>query len=96
MNEGVIGRIASTGQASVCSDTESDWSSIQGNELTARKDIHGFNGQPIMYQHETLGVIAQYNRIPTPEQTPEWLRIFADHIGAAIVNARAPSRKLRH
>ena len=29
------------------------------------------------------------DRIPIPEQTPEWLRIFADHIGAAIVNARA-------
>ena len=72
---GVIGQIAATGQAIVMNDPE--------------RDVQGFNGQPIVFQGRKLGVIAQYNRIPTPEQTPKWLRIFADHIGAAIVNARA-------
>ena len=36
-----------------------------------------------------MGVLAQFNRIPNPEQSPVWVRIFADHIGAAIANARA-------
>jgi transcriptional regulator with GAF, ATPase, and Fis domain len=89
MGVGVIGRIAATGQAIVSNDPARDLSGFGGQELAARQDIHGFNGQPILFQGETLGVLAQFNRIPTPEQTPEWLRIFADHIGAAIVNARA-------
>lgn len=72
---GDIGRIAATGEAIVSNDPA--------------REIQGFNGQPIVFGGKTLGVLAQYNRIPTPEQTPKWLRIFADHIGAAIVNARA-------
>jgi transcriptional regulator with GAF, ATPase, and Fis domain len=51
--------------------------------------VRAFNGQPIIFQNEVLGVLAQFNRIPNPEQSPAWLRIFADHIGAAIANARA-------
>jgi transcriptional regulator with GAF, ATPase, and Fis domain len=86
---GVIGRIAATGQALVSSEPARDLGGFGGQGLATRGDIHGFHSQPIMFQGETLGVIAQYNRIPTPEQAPEWLRIFADHIGAAIVNARA-------
>ena len=89
MGVGVIGRVATTGQAIVSSHPAGDLSGFGGQELASRQDIQGFNGQPIVFQGETLGVIAQYNRIPTPKQTPEWLRIFADHIGAAIVNARA-------
>ena len=27
--------------------------------------------------------------IPTPKESPSWLRIFADHIAVALVNARA-------
>jgi transcriptional regulator with GAF, ATPase, and Fis domain len=54
-----------------------------------RRGIQGFDGQPIMFQSEVLGVLAQFSRIPPPEQTPAWLRIFANQIGAALVNARA-------
>ena len=84
LDVGVIGRIAATGQAIITNDPARDLNGFAGQE-----NIQGFNGQPILFQGRTLGVIAQYNRIPTPEQTPEWLRIFADHIGAAITNARA-------
>ncbi|MGP8199868.1 MAG: sigma 54-interacting transcriptional regulator [Limisphaerales bacterium] len=86
---GVIGRIAATGQPVLSNDPQRDLDGIGGQESVRQANIQGFNGQPILFQGQTLGVIAQYNRIPTPEQTPEWLRIFADHIGAAIVNARA-------
>jgi transcriptional regulator with GAF, ATPase, and Fis domain len=89
MGVGPIGSIAAGGRAIVSNEPARKLSGFGVDELARREDIQGFNGQPIMFQGETLGVIAQYNRIPTPEQTPEWLRIFADHIGAAIVNARA-------
>ncbi len=86
---GVIGRIAKTGKAAISSDTSHDLSGIGGPESEKRAEIKGFNGQPIIFRDEVLGVLAQYNRIPPPELTTEWLRIFADHIGAAIVNTRA-------
>jgi transcriptional regulator with GAF, ATPase, and Fis domain len=86
---GVIGRIAATGQAVLSNDPERDLDGLGGHESAREANMKGFNGQPILFQGQTLGVIAQYYRIPTPEQTPEWLRIFANHIGAAIVNARA-------
>ena len=36
-----------------------------------------------------LGVLGLFTRIPVPEQGPAWLRIFADYIAVAFVNARA-------
>ncbi|MGD0812803.1 MAG: sigma 54-interacting transcriptional regulator [Verrucomicrobiota bacterium] len=86
---GVIGRIAATGQPVLSNDPQRDLDGLGGQESVRQSNIQGFNGQPIQFQGQSLGVIAQYNRIPTPEQSAEWLRIFADHIGAAIVNARA-------
>ncbi len=86
---GVIGRIAQSGQAAASGEPSHDLTGIGGPESEKRADIKGFNGQPIIFRDEVLGVLAQYNRIPTPELTTEWLRIFADHIGAAIVNTRA-------
>jgi len=42
-----------------------------------------------LYKDEVLGVLGLFTRIPIPEQGPAWLRIFADDIAVAFVNARA-------
>jgi transcriptional regulator with GAF, ATPase, and Fis domain len=86
---GAISRIAATGQAIITNNPRRDLDGLGGYPSARQPNIQGFNGQPILFQGRMLGVLAQYYRIPTPEQTPEWLRIFADHIGAALVNARA-------
>jgi len=86
---GAIGRIAATGQPMVSNNPGKDLDGFGEPGWAGRQGIRGFGGQPIIYQNEVLGVIAQFNRIPTPNQSPAWLRIFADHIAAAIVNARA-------
>ena len=83
---GKIGRVASSGQALLVKDmapaaSSPDWARTE--------EIHGFDAQPIRYQDEVLGVLALFTRIPTPEQGPAWLRIFADYIAVAFVNARA-------
>jgi len=44
---------------------------------------------PIQYKGEILGVMAGFAREVAPEEARLWGRIFADHIGAAIANARA-------
>jgi transcriptional regulator with GAF, ATPase, and Fis domain len=86
---GAIGRIAATGQPSISKNPAGEVDGFGEAGWAARQGIRGFGGQPIIFQNEILGVIAQFNRIPTPAQSPAWLRIFADHIAAAIVNARA-------
>jgi transcriptional regulator with GAF, ATPase, and Fis domain len=86
---GAIGRIAATGQPLVSDNPDAELDGFGEPGWAARQGIRGFGGQPIIFQNEVLGVIAQFNRIPTPDQSPAWLRIFADHIAAAIVNARA-------
>jgi transcriptional regulator with GAF, ATPase, and Fis domain len=55
----------------------------------AHQHIRGLNVQPIRFKDEMLGVLAIFTCIPTPEEGPIWLRIFADEIAGAIVNARA-------
>jgi transcriptional regulator with GAF, ATPase, and Fis domain len=86
---GAIGLIASTGRPIVSDNPGADVDGFGDREWAMRQGIRGFGAQPIIFQNEVLGVIAQFNRIPTPDQSPAWLRIFADHIAAAIVNARA-------
>jgi transcriptional regulator with GAF, ATPase, and Fis domain len=86
---GVIGRVGSTGHPVVSNDPDQDLGGHGGEAWARRMGIHGFNCQPIKFHNEVLGVLAQFTRVPTPELTPAWLRIFANQIGAAIVNARA-------
>ncbi len=86
---GAIGRIAASGQPIVSDNPDADLDGIGERGWAMRQGIRGLGAQPIIFQNEVLGVIAQFNRIPTPDQSPAWLRIFADHIAAAIVNARA-------
>jgi len=86
---GAIGRIAATGQPIISNHPDAEVDGFGERGWAIRQGIRGFGAQPIIFQNEALGVIAQFNRIPTPDQSPAWLRIFADHIAAAIVNARA-------
>lgn len=89
LGTGVIGRIAATGEPVITDEPPGDLAEIIGEDFATDTGIHGFNAQPIKYRNEVLGVITQFDRIPPPPETPDWLRIFADHIGASIANARA-------
>jgi transcriptional regulator with GAF, ATPase, and Fis domain len=86
---GKIGRVAATGRALLVKDIARDPSLLSRRDWATAEDIHGFDAQPIRYKDEVLGVLALFTRIPIPEQGPAWLRIFADHIAVAFVNARA-------
>ena len=86
---GKIGRVAESGNAVVVKDLHEDPSWLVRYQWAAREQIRGFNAQPIKFGKEFLGVIAIFTRIPTPEEGPTWMRIFADEIAGALVNARA-------
>ncbi len=86
---GEIGRVAFTGHAFVSAALDGDFSGIGENGWAARAGIRGLDVQPIIFNGNVLGVVALFSRILPPSQGPTWLRIFADHIATAIVNARA-------
>ena len=67
-------------------------------EWTDSEQIKGFAGQPLIYKGEVLGVIALFPRINVTGDGDgsTWLRIIADHIAAAIANARAFDEIQRH
>ena len=94
---GQIGQVAATGQAFVSSNGDEDLSGIGEKDWALQSGIQGLDVQPIIFNDELLGVIALFSRIATPTQGPTWVRIFADHIATAIVNARAfeENEKLR-
>ena len=87
----IIGGIAATGQPAVIKDTNTGpaaaW--LAHSDMIQHPGIRGFNGQPIVFHGQVLGVWVIYTYIPTPKESPSWLRIFADHIAVALVNARA-------
>lgn len=86
---GVVGRIAATGEATNSNNPSRELCQLVTADWWVRHGVQSFGGQPIKSHDKVLGVLAQFNRIPIPEQTPAWLRIFANHIGAAIANAQA-------
>ncbi len=90
--------MAATGQPFVTSKAGQDRSGIGQDGWAQLAGIRGLDAQPVVFNGETLGVVALFSRIPTPAQGPTWVRIFADHIATAIVNARAfeENERLKH
>jgi transcriptional regulator with GAF, ATPase, and Fis domain len=86
---GKVGRVGASGEAIVVKDFADDPAWLRRYQWAAREHISGLNVQPIKFKQEILGVLGVFTTIPTPEEGPAWLRIFADEIAGAIVNARA-------
>ena len=86
---GKVGRVGASGEAIVVKDFAGDPSWLLRYQWAAQQHIRGLNVQPIRFKDEILGVLAIFTCIPTPDEGPVWLRIFADEIAGAIVNARA-------
>ena len=63
------------------SPLDPDWMREEG--------IHGYTIDPITYKGEALGAIVTATREPFQEELRPWGSIVANHIGAAIANARA-------
>jgi len=86
---GVVGRIGATGQPQVCNDLDREPGELAAIDWLIPERIRGFNGVPIVFKGEILGVVGIFGRANIPDFAPIWGRIFADHIAGAIANARA-------
>ncbi len=88
MGGGLLGRVAATGQSEVERGVEGVADELGGAEWV-RQQARSCGATAIQYKGEVLGVMAGFSTEPELAETPMWGRIFADHIGAAIANARA-------
>ena len=86
---GAAGKIAVTGRQLVLRDLDQDPGELAFIPWIKPEKIRGYNGVPIIYQGEVLGVIAVFSRANVPEGAEVWGRVFADHIAGALANARA-------
>jgi transcriptional regulator with GAF, ATPase, and Fis domain len=86
---GMVGKIAATAQQIVVRDLDVSPGEMSYIDWLKPEKIRGFNGVPIIYKGEMLGVVAVFSRANVPERAKVWGRIFADHIAGAIANARA-------
>ena len=84
-----IGNVGASGEAVVVKDLALDPEWSVRLEGAVEQGIRGFNAQPIRFKDRILGVLAIFTSIPTPKEGPVWLRIFADQIAVALMNAQA-------
>ena len=86
---GMVGKIAQTGKQVVLRDLDRDPGELSHIEWLKAERIRGFNGVPVVFKGEILGVVAIFGRQNFSEEIATWGRIFADHIAGAIAHARA-------
>jgi transcriptional regulator with GAF, ATPase, and Fis domain len=86
---GLLGKGAVTGQQMVLRNLVNQPVEMAGFDWLRQERIRGCGVTPIIFKGEILGVMIGFTREDLPEQLRPWGRIFADHIGAAIANARA-------
>ncbi|WP_339909415.1 sigma-54-dependent Fis family transcriptional regulator [Symmachiella dynata] len=84
-----VGRIAVTGEQLEMTILKPDGEWIADPQWAVREHIRGIIGHPLSFQQENLGVLFVFLRQPPSEEAVTWLRMIADHAGAAIANARA-------
>jgi transcriptional regulator with GAF, ATPase, and Fis domain len=86
---GAVGKIWATRAQLILRNLDKEPGELNYIEWLEREKIVGFNGVPIIFKGEILGVIAVFSRKNVPEEAALWGRIFADHIAGAVANARA-------
>ncbi len=89
LGAGLVGKIAQTGKQIVLRDLDRNPAELSHIGWLKAERIRGFNGVPIVFKGEVLGVIAVFSRHNVPEAAAIWGRIFGDHVAGAIAHARA-------
>jgi transcriptional regulator with GAF, ATPase, and Fis domain len=86
---GLLGTVATTGEPCFLKALDEKPVSIIGFDWLSQEQIRSCAATPIIFKGEVLGVMIGFSLEDPPDEALPWSRIFADHIGAAIANARA-------
>ena len=89
LNLGPLGEAVATGELKVIKNPGNRPISVPGFEWLREERISEYGIRPIVFKGEVLGALASFGPEDMPDAIAPWSRIFADHIGAAIANARA-------
>ncbi|XZE32436.1 sigma 54-interacting transcriptional regulator [Pirellulaceae bacterium SH501] len=84
----LVGRIATAGQSLEVADVSVDHSWAADPVWIKDERIQSFAGHPLIHRGEVLGVLALFARVKPGNTCFEWFRMIADHLAAAIANAR--------
>ncbi len=84
-----VGSVAASAEAVCAEDIRKDSKWIARPDWAEREGIIGFGGQPLIYHGEVLGVLGAFVRASFCGEALHSLRMVADHVAAAIANARA-------
>ena len=84
-----VGQIAKTGKSLEVPEIADNHAWVARPEWVCDEKITSFAGHPLIFRGQVLGVLGLFSRQPPGESGFEWLRMIADHLAAAIANARA-------
>jgi len=86
---GFMGSALATGHQNILTSLDSHARDLVGFDWLEKERIRGCGATPILFKGEVLGAIVGFTREQLPDESYPWGRVFADHIGGAIANARA-------
>lgn len=86
---GPLGKVAATGRQLFLKGLEKRPGQLAEIDWLEQEQIREFSGSSIVFKGEILGVVVAFFREDILDGALPWGQIFADHIGAAIANARA-------
>ena len=89
LNFGPLGEAVASGQLKVVRSPGKQPVSVAGFEWLREEGILECGIRPIEFKGDVLGATVGFAREYIPDSFTPWGRIFADHVGAAIANARA-------
>jgi len=89
LNFGPVGEAVSSNRRGITARSEDSPISVPGFDWLRDEGVCGFGVCPILYNGESLGALVGFTREHVPDVSRPWAVIFADHVGAAIANARA-------
>lgn len=86
---GFIGRVVTTGQMTELQKADEVCGEFSRVEFLRPEEIRRCVGSAISFRGEVLGVLVIFSRANSTKDRQAWQRIFSDHFGAAIANARS-------
>ena len=84
-----VGQIAKTGKSLEVPEIADNATWVAHPEWVRDEKVTSFAGHPLIFRGQVLGVLGLFSRQKPGESGFEWLRMIADHLAAAIANARA-------
>ena len=86
---GLIGRVATEGRLADLENADEGRAEFPRLEFLLTEKIRRCAATAISFRGEVLGVLVIFSRASFTKDRHAWQRIFSDHFGAAIANARA-------